>query len=92
MAKVFRLDVTKQNCWLCDHFRRNNGSTADPNKGSCTACAPVGSGGVASPGTEPPGPTEQDLVGAAILNPSETYCGDFKQWTGPAREIIVVVE
>lgn len=92
MAKVFRLDVTKQNCWLCDHFRRNNGSLANPNQGSCTATAPCASGAVASPGTAPPGPTEQDLVGAAILNPEETYCGEFKQWTGPARETIIVVE
>lgn len=92
MAQVARLDITKQNCWLCDHFRRNNGELNDKNKGSCTCYAPSASGAVASPGTDPPGATEQDTVGAEITEPETTFCGDFKKWTGAAREIIVELE
>lgn len=92
MAQIARIDITKQNCWICDHFRRNNGSLNDPNTGSCTRFAPSASGAVASPGTDPPGATEQDTVGAEIPVPEETFCGDFKRWIGAARETIVVVE
>lgn len=94
MAQIYRLDIAKQNCWICDHFRRNNDSLHDPNKGSCTKLAPKARGAVASPSesTAPTVPTPQDNVGAAIAEPNTTVCGDFKRWIGAAREIIVVVE
>lgn len=92
MAVVYRLDITKQNCWLCKFFRRNNGSLNDPNEGSCIRKAPTQLGGVAQPGTDPPGATEQDTVGAAMTNPEATTCGDFVKWQGTARETIVVLE
>lgn len=88
MAQLPRTDVSKQNCWICDHFRRNNGSTADPNKGSCTARAPKARSAV--PGST--AGTTQDVINAKIEEPETTFCGDFKKWFGTAREIIVVVE
>lgn len=86
MATVFRLDITKQNCFLCDHFRRDE--SPDPQQGSCTATAPTGSGAVAGGASGNP----QSMVHAHIAGSSETYCGKFKPWFGPAREIIPVIE
>lgn len=86
MAKVFRLDITKQNCFKCDHFRRDE--QPDPNEGSCTATAPRGRGAVAGGISGNP----QSLINCHIFEPEETYCGKFKLWTGPAREILPVIE
>jgi hypothetical protein len=88
MAQIPRIDVTKQNCWLCDHFRRNNGALADPNKGSCTARAPKARSAI--PGST--AGTTQNIINATIANPTTTFCGDFKKWFGTARELIPVVE
>lgn len=93
MALVYRMDITKQNCWKCDHFRRNNGAESDPNQGTCAFDAPMARGAVPSPGVTPiPGATEQDQVNAQINAPSATYCGEYKPWFGAARELIPVVE
>lgn len=92
MTQLWRLQLSKQNCWICAFFRRNNGSLANPNEGSCTRYAPSASGAVESPGVDPPGATEQDTVGAAITVPEDMVCGDFKPWQGTPRETVVVVE
>lgn len=86
MTQVYRLDITKQNCWLCDHFRRNDG-TGDPNEGGCTRNAPKGRGAVVSPGAAPG--TQQDDISCPIAAPQTTVCGDFKKWFGAARELSV---
>jgi len=81
MARVYRIDITKQNCWMCDHFRRND--TGDPNEGSCTANAPRARGGF-------PGGTSgepQNNSGAAIAEPLINWCGQFKQWPGTPRVV-----
>jgi len=88
MAQILRIDVTKQNCWICDHFRRNNGTLADPNTGSCTARAPKARSAVAGSSTG----NTQDIINASITYPHTTFCGDFKKWFGTARENIIVVE
>lgn len=92
MAQVYRIDIIKQNCWLCDHFRRNNAQDANPNIGSCRARAPKARGDVDSPGVTPPGATQEDTVGAAITAPVETYCGDYKPWPGAPRLVLPYVE
>lgn len=81
MARQYRIDILKENCWLCDHFRRN--VDGDPNNGSCTANAPRGRGAFTG-GTSG---TSQDESGAQITEPETTWCGQFKQWTGPARVV-----
>jgi hypothetical protein len=91
MAEVFRVDITKQNCWKCDHFRRNDGADHNPNAGTCCARAPRATGAVTVPGAGPDG-TLQDEVNAVIMIPENIFCGDFKPWTGPARVVIPVVE
>jgi hypothetical protein len=88
MAQIPRTDITVQNCWICDHFRRNNGSLANPNQGSCTKRAPKARSAI--PGST--AGTTQDIINATIAAPTETFCGDFKKWIGTARETIVVVE
>jgi hypothetical protein len=92
MTVVYRIDITKQNCWICDHYRPNNAATSEPNQGSCTFHAPTAIGAVTSPGADPPGATEQDTVGSPVLEPSLTYCGDFKKWWGTPRVLTPVVE
>lgn len=87
---IFRQVIENVSCWKCEWFRRNDydESGRDPNTGSCVAKAPGGDGAV-------PGGTTgavQDQVGAAIALPNATTCSSFKQWEGPAREIITVVE
>lgn len=91
MAEVFRIDVTKQNCWMCESFRRNNADGADPNRGSCVKFAPGGRGGVISPGISSTLQI-QDFSACPISQPNTTYCGDFKKWYGEDRIIDVVVE
>jgi hypothetical protein len=88
MPQIPRTNISDQNCWICDHFRRNNGQLADPNKGSCTFRAPKARSAV--PGST--AGTEQDTINAAIEAPTTTFCGDFKKWFGTAREVIPVVE
>jgi hypothetical protein len=88
MAQIPRTNIAIQNCWMCDHFRRNNSQGADPNSGSCTFLAPKARSAV----TGSTAGTTQDQINAAIANPSSTFCGDFKKWFGDARAIIPVVE
>lgn len=86
MARIYRIDITKENCWLCDHFRRH--VDGDVNKGSCTRFAPKARGAFLGGNAG----TSQDLSGADIDQPDTTWCGDFKKWTGPAREIDIILE
>lgn len=88
MAQIWRMDLTVQNCWLCEWFRRNNASDVNPNIGSCRFNALRGRNAVAGSAS---GTTEDDM-GAAIAVPEETCCGDFKKWHGDPREIIPYVE
>jgi hypothetical protein len=85
MTQIFRCDNTIQNCWKCDHFRRDSASPGDPNVGSCTAKPPQAQGAVSENDV-------QDDVNPHISLPNVTYCGDFKPWTGEPRAILPVVE
>jgi hypothetical protein len=80
MPLIFRLDITKQNCWKCKYFRRDTES-GTPNEGSCTEESPTGSGGV--PGTTA-GHT-QDEVHAHVAYPELTVCRKFEPFEGAAR-------
>lgn len=84
MPQIYRIDITKSNCWVCKHFRRDNLSET-PNEGQCTAIAPRSRGAVADT-------QDQDDVNAHITYPSITCCGSFEPWEGEAREIIVPQE
>lgn len=84
MPVNWRLQIEKQNCWLCKLFRRDD-LGADPNQGSCTAKAPSASGAVSNA-------NNQDDVHAHIEVPMETVCGSFEPWDGPARQLLPVVE
>jgi hypothetical protein len=84
MPQIFRVDINAQNCWKCQHWRRDNLSQT-PNEGTCTADAPRARDAVSDT-------SDQDDLRAHIKYPSATYCGSFVPWDGATRELAPVIE
>ena len=64
------------NCFKCKHY---NPSTYEQYRGFCTRKHPTAKSGVGTAS-----PPEQQFP--YLMVPSETTCGQFERWFGPARE------